>query len=166
MADFEQVKKYVTNMLTGGNESDVEFEDENYCALTDKSGNVLHLSYNPVSDKLTLMGTLGKLPEVEEAINEHNSGKIDEHASVTILKYFLECNLLWERSAGATFALVEDGDYLVVQKSFDLDTMSQDDFNTAIKGFSADLNMWIDNYGKVQEKAIRGDSLDEIAEEL
>ncbi|MCR5536936.1 MAG: type III secretion system chaperone [Succinivibrio sp.] len=161
MVDFDRVKSLVEGFLNAEGTADglqTEFEDDNYCALTDDDGHIIHLSFDPAESSLTLLGALGKLPE-EEVGDEL---KCDEETSIEVLKFFLGCNLLWDKAAGSSFAYVADGDYLVMQRKLNLDGLTQDDFNAALLDFAADLPVWIGRYAEVVTSALMGESLQEM----
>ncbi|MCR5536935.1 MAG: type III secretion system chaperone [Succinivibrio sp.] len=156
MIDFSLIKQFVNGLVDSSEfELDTEMTEDNCCVLTDTEGNVIHLTSDEEDGTLVLIGAIGGLPrlDVTEEKPEPTEAEAAENRSDTFraLKFFLGSNLLWNDTDGATFAYVEDGDYIILQRKIPLDDLSQNTFNAALSSFSRELMHWIERYAEVLE---------------
>lgn len=142
MSSFIELKEILLS-FTEFSDQDFELED-NYCSITDPEGNVIHIHYAPDGDKITVLGAVGKLPEDTEYEN-------------IVLKVFMSMNFMGYETDGAVFAL-SDGNYIVLQRKYDSEFLSKEDFSNFIYSFADELRVWIDRYQSIIEQIEGGES--------
>ena len=142
MSSFDELKEI---LLSFSDFSDQDFDlEDNYCSIADPEGNVIHIHYSPDGNEITVLGAVGKLPEESEYEN-------------IILKVFMSMNFMGYETAGATFAL-SDGNYIVLQRKYDSEFLSKEDFSNFIYSFADELRIWVDRYQNIVEQIEGGES--------
>lgn len=146
MSSFNELKEILAT-FTEFTDQELEFEN-NYCAIADSEGNVIHIYYAPVGNEITVLGALGKL-FYETAFDN------------TVLKLFMSMNFLAYETNGASFAL-SDGSYIVLQRKYESEFISREDLSNFLYAFDDELKIWIERYQNVVEQIEDGESILEI----
>lgn len=117
-------------------------DDHDYCALLNAEGDVLHLRFEEDRNALLILGTVGALPTEEDL------------KSVRVMRALLAANLFWLDTLGATLAIENEADLVVLQHSYSLDNANKEQFSVFLKQFSEMLSFWKERYQELGDEVM------------
>ena len=120
------------------------FDSSNYCSVTTEDGIILHLQFNPDLGVLDVVGPIGEL-------SEENSEE-----ALSVFKELMNQNLLWMGTHGATISFVPEANVFVLQRRYDGNEDSPEDFENFVLSFVDEIRLWSDKYNGLLEQEDEG----------